>query len=146
MDRNEQLDDFIKDFCGAETLPAPGDDLFEKLQLDGDDCTEFFKAFSDRFGVDMSTFLWYFHHGEEGHNFGALFFKAPDQRVEPIPVTIDLLSAAISAGRWSVAYPPHTLPSRRWDMVINGCMGAAIAGFLAFTVIATVQEWTGLRP
>ncbi|MDO1558891.1 DUF1493 family protein [Brevundimonas sp. 2R-24] len=101
-------------------LDIPEDeDLFRRLSIDGDDADEFLEPFAERFGVDMSAYRWCFHHGEEGVNPGAVFFKPPDQRVERIPITLDILVEAARSGRWPVAYPGRRLPKVRWDSWIS---------------------------
>ncbi len=111
------LDAFIRDISGEDRLPAKDADLFHKFGIDGDDASEFMEAFAARFGVDMTGFLWYFHHGEEVWSPLSFVFKPPYMRVKTIPVTIALLEEAIATKRWPVVYPPHTLPERRWDIL-----------------------------
>ncbi|WP_155847302.1 DUF1493 family protein [Asticcacaulis sp. AC402] len=109
-----ELEAFVKEYGD---VPPPDADLFKILGLDGDCCDEFLEAFRERFGVDMTPFLWYFHHDEEvGSRLGRLLFKAPAQRVQHIPITLNLLQQAVDAGQWPIQYPPHTLPRRRWDL------------------------------
>ncbi len=81
----------IKNFVASEaSIPeahlSPGVDLFHIFRIDGDDCDELLTAFSRRFNVDMSGYLWYFHHAEEASmNPGGLVFRPPNARVARIP-------------------------------------------------------------
>lgn len=95
-------------------------DIYGEFGMDGDDCFGFEDFFSEKFDVNMSKFIWYFHHGEEGiFSIGALFSKPPYNRVLRIPVTPKLLQESVNQGSWAVNYPIHTIPTRRYDLAIN---------------------------
>jgi acyl carrier protein len=103
----------------AEAL-APDMDLCRDLGIEGDDFFELEAEFEKRFSVDMSTYRWYFHHGEEGwFSIGALFFKSPYLRVQRIPITPALLLQSANAHTWQLSYPEHQLPPRRLDLLFN---------------------------
>jgi hypothetical protein len=140
-DQRPSLEDFIKEYHDGKVLLRADDDLFEKLKLGGDDCDEFLEAFSQKFNVDMSDFLWYFHHEEEASNLGATFFKPPNQRVVRIPITLNLLSEAIVTHRWPVHYPPHTLPKRRWDMIINTILFGSVFALALIALLFKIVKW-----
>jgi len=97
----------------------PNSDLCEDLGIDGDDFFDFEVLFSKKFSVDMTGYLWYFHHGEEGMNIGSLFAQAPYQRVQHIPVTPEILLQAAQTKHWPISYPEHELPDKRYDILIN---------------------------
>lgn len=119
-DARLQLAEWFEGFWEDAPLPADGKaDLFLACGIDGDDASEFMDAFEARFGVDLEDYRWYFHHGEEGSNFGGLFFRPPYGRVKRIPITTDILVQAIDSGRWPLRYPPHELPAVRWDIRIT---------------------------
>ncbi|GAA0642758.1 DUF1493 family protein [Brevundimonas lenta] len=128
---------FVEDFRGATPPLADDVDLFDVLGITGDDASEFMDAFVDRFGVDAANYLWYFHHEEEGQNFGGVFFKPPNQRVTRIPVTLAMLTEAARTRWWPVDYPEHTLPRARWDIRIN-------LAFFALS-IGALLAWAGWR-
>lgn len=118
-DARSDVAEWFEQFLG-ERLPAEGDtDLFDRFGIVGDDASEFMDAFAARFDVTCEDYRWYFHHEEEGWNFGALFFAPLNRRVERIPITPNILVRAIEAGQWPVQYPPHTLPRVRWDIRMN---------------------------
>lgn len=99
---------------------APDTDLHGDLDVDGDDFDLLAEAYAKRFGVDMSGYRWYFHHGEElTFNLGAFFFRPLNKRVKSIPVTPKMLLEYANKGMWSLEYPPHNLPKRRYDEIIN---------------------------
>lgn len=107
-------------------------DLYLDLGIDGDDFFELMEVFSEKFSVDLSNYLWYFHHGEEGWNFGALFFPPPNAQVPHIPVTPQSLCEAANKHSWPVVYPEHKLRERRLDIDFNKYffIGIAFVGVL----------------
>jgi hypothetical protein len=109
-------------------------DLERDVGITGDDFDELIIAFAEEFGVNMDCYLWYFHHAEEvTFNPGALFFRPPYRRVKHIPVTPELLLSSASTGSWPDIYPEHSIPSRRYDLLLNyfliaaGCLLLAVA-------------------
>jgi hypothetical protein len=115
----------IKNLVSSHTA-TPADqiaadtDIFGPEGLHGDDCDAMLADFAKRFDVDMSGYLWYFHHAEEASfNPGGLLFKPPNTRVARIPVTPELLLEAAAQHRWPVSYPSHSLPRHRYDMWLN---------------------------
>lgn len=103
-----------------QALPTENNaDLFEQCGLDGDDAVGFMNTFTTRFGIDASSYRWYFHHGEEGMNFGACFFAPPNRRVQRLAITPAILLQAIETRQWPITYPTHELPTVRWDLRVN---------------------------
>jgi acyl carrier protein len=95
-------------------------DINEDLGVDGDDFFELMEAFSKNFNVDISNYLWYFHHGEEGLNIpGGIFFKPPYNRVNRIVITPKILLESANSRKWLIEYPEHNLPKKRYDILIN---------------------------
>jgi len=137
-DARSQLADWFEEFWG-ETLPDGGaTDLFERFGIDGDDADNFMEAFASRFEVNAENFLWYFHHSDEGANFGALLFKPIYERVKRIPITPDMLVKAIEIKQWPVVYPPHEAPPVRWDIRVNQLVIAI------FVVALALLLWLGI--
>ena len=131
MDANKSsLTEFICQFAGVTVLPSREADLFDRLGIDGDDAFEFVEKFGGQFGVELADYRWYFHHGEEGWGLGSLFFRPPYKRVRPIPISIALLEEAIARKRWPVAYPVHSLPKKRWDLLFNQIISASFVALL----------------
>lgn len=98
----------------------PNSDLSSDLGIEGDDFFELEEQFAKQFNVDMSGYLWYFHHGEEGgFHLGGIFFKPPYKRVSHIPVTPLVLLEAANHRKWPIKYPDHHLPAKRYDIYIN---------------------------
>jgi hypothetical protein len=96
----------------------------------GDDMDDLLSAYSKRFGVDLSGYLWHFHTGEEGaFSIGGAIFPPPNARVQEIPITVGMLYRFAELGRWAVEYPPHKPPRRRPDLWINLAVVAAVLGF-----------------
>lgn len=123
--------EFLREVSG-ETEPLPDDaDLFDKLGIDGDDAFEFMDRFTAKFEVEADNYRWYFHHGEEGHSIGSIFFAPPNRRVSRIPITLRTLIEAIETKRWPVSYPVHDMPKVRWDIRFNQIFAALAFGGLA---------------
>lgn len=118
-DARSDVAEWFEQYLG-ERFPAEGNaDLFDQFGIAGDDASEFMEAFAARFDVPGEHYRWYFHHEEEGWNFGALFFAPLNRRVDRIPITPNILVRAVEDGQWPLQYPPHALPKVRWDIRIN---------------------------
>ena len=118
---------------------APGIDLFKELGIDGDDFSELMEQYAQQFSVDMSTYLWYFHHGEEGGpSLGRLLFGTPDSRVERITVTPALLMLGAERRQWPFTYPVHQQPAIRWDMVTDRALLYLLGGIAALVLL---RKW-----
>jgi hypothetical protein len=86
----------------------------------GDDLEELLLEYSEKFQVDMSSYLWYFHTREEGYlNFGALIFRTPDKYVGRISITAGMLKEFADKKIWAVNYPEHKIPSQRLDIQLT---------------------------
>lgn len=120
---NASLDEiviFIRAETGTRKNISENTVIEKDLRCTGDDFFDFIENYSKRFNVNTESFLWYFHSPEETFfNLGALFFKPPDRRVNRIPVTVGMLKQFADRGFWDVAYPPHTLPRRRYDIYLT---------------------------
>lgn len=132
-DARSELAEFLAERSGEVRLLPSDADLFARLGIEGDDAFEFMDHFGRHFGVDTKNYRWYFHHGEEGHSFGGIFFRPPYRRVKRIPLTSDALLEAIRTRRWPLHYPAHHLPKVRWDIRMNQALfTVAPLGLLAF--------------
>jgi hypothetical protein len=117
----EEIIQFLKEETYEDSITSETD-VFNECGVDGDDCDELLFKYSEKYLVDMSDFLWYFHYQEEGSiNFklGSLFFKNPHQRVKTIPITPKMLTDFANSKIWKIDYPEHKLPKYRYDMIIN---------------------------
>jgi hypothetical protein len=110
-------------------------DLCKDLGIDGDDFSMLTEEFASKFKVDMSNYYWYFHHGEESRNIFMGFFPPPDRQVNHIPVTPQILQQAATAGKWLIEYPPHSIRSRAFEMVLNYSVVAVILLLLVVLLI-----------
>ena len=114
--------------------------LEEDLGVVGDDMEELLEAYRDRYGVDMRSYLWYFHTDEEGSSLGGLIFRSPSRRVPRIPITIAMLADFARSKSWSVEYPSHELPQKRWDVALDRLLFA-----LAFLALLALWIWQNRR-
>ncbi len=118
----EEIKRFIVDKTGCEYDEVKADaDIDHDLGCTGDDFHELINEYSDKFNVNMESYLWYFHTYDEGHSnsIGRIFFKTPYERVKHIAVTPNVLWESVCAGIWTIEYPEHELPNRRYDILIN---------------------------
>ena len=128
-----EIASFVREQTGAPEPLALTTDLHGDLGVDGDDMHELILEFSRRFAVDVSGYRGYFHCGEEGLPLlGWLFFPPPHRRVERIPITPAMLHQYAIEHRWSLEYPPHTLPKRRYDVWVDLTLFALVLGFGVF--------------
>ncbi|MBV4360173.1 DUF1493 family protein [Pinibacter aurantiacus] len=127
-----------KSGCDVSEI-KPDSDISNDLGCWGDDFDELMSEYCAKFKVDMSSYLWYFHTEEEGYenSIGRAFFKAPYEQVEHIPVTPRVMLESANSGKWSLTYPPHTLPKRRYDGLINLVV---ILLFIAFGVYTCIKR------
>jgi hypothetical protein len=125
-------------FLGEEfNLERVGEDtdLYLDLDISGDDFFELIADYSKRFNVDVSEYLWYFHSDEQSINIGAWFVKPPNKRVRRIAVTPKLLTQFANTGKWEINYPPHALPEKRWDLIINRILALLALGGMCVAVM-----------
>ena len=115
-----EIIEFLKQKTGADSI-SENSDIGSDLGVDGDDYDELILEFSERYNVDVSSCLWYFHFSEEGswNSIGRQFFKSPDERVKHIPVTPVMLSNFTKSGKWNLDYPEHNIPKKRYDILVN---------------------------
>lgn len=114
---------------------SPSADIVNDLGCVGDDFHELIEEYSDKFNVDLSSYLWYFHGNEEGApGIGQMFFKAPNELVKRIPVTPQLLLDCANKGFWDVLYPEHKIPKRRYDLLINQMLVLIFIACLLYTI------------
>lgn len=130
----EDIIEFIKEQTARREVNAD-DDLFNDLGIAGDDHDEFMQAYSKKFNVDMSSYLWYFHTNEEGStsSIRSNFFKPPNERVKHISITPEMLLEFAKKGKWVITYPEHTLPKPRYDILITYSIGFVIIAYLIYS-------------
>jgi Protein of unknown function (DUF1493) len=114
----EEIIEFVKTESGSKEV-FEDSDIDRDLGCTGDDFSELIEKYSITYHVEMSQFLWYFHHHEEGNNFGSNFFRAPNELVDHIAVTPKLLFEFAKKGKWDLKYPEHKLTKRRYDLIAN---------------------------
>jgi hypothetical protein len=132
-DAPAELTHFLEPY-GYSHSPSIDGDVFGGLGIDGDDAFAFMRGFTARFGVDAGDYRWYFHHQEEGWNFGGAVFPPPYRRVERMAITTSALVEAIETKRWPLEYPAHEVPAVRWDIRLNQLLVVLAVAPLAFWV------------
>jgi len=61
----EDIMQFLQKYSFDNKIVTSESDIFHDFGLTGDDCGEFLYAYQKTFNVDMTNYLWYFHHDEE---------------------------------------------------------------------------------
>ena len=93
-------------------------------------------AYSNKFKVNIDSYLWYFHCGEEGLSLFPSIFPAPNEGVKKIAVTPELLLKYAQSKVWSLKYPPHILPNKRWDIISLNIFLVAIVIVVVMLLVA----------
>ena len=126
--------ELVEDKTGSDEVTADVD-IESGLGCSGDDWDELIQEYAGRYKVDMSSYLWYFHTDEEGHSnsIGRAFFKAPYETVTRIPVTPQMLLDFANKGKWGICYPPHTLPKRRYDIIVNQIVVVLVIAYCIYS-------------
>ena len=131
----ENIYQFIGDEYGIKSDElSPDSDLNGDFGIEGDDFDDLILDYSNLFKVNLDTYLWYFHSSEEAVSPFAFIFPPPNQRVEKIAVTPELLLKYAQSKVWSVKYPTHTIPNKRWDII-------SLNIFLVASVIVALTLW-----
>ncbi|MBL7696955.1 MAG: DUF1493 family protein [Chitinophagaceae bacterium] len=132
--RQYTISDII-DFVEKETSSrevTPDTDIFYDLDCVEDDFGDLMEKYSEKFGVDLANYIWFFHCDEEGQNFGGMFFKPPYARVDRIPLTPKILLLYANTGIWNMTYPRHRIPRKRLDILINKIIVGLFLVFLLY--------------
>jgi len=125
MPTTSEIIDFVKKFTGRKKI-TDETDIFDSGVV-GDDFHELIEKFAKTYSVDMKNYLWFFHTDEEGRDgIVEFFFDPPNRRVKRIPVTPSLLTKFANKGKWSMKYPKHKIPKKRYDLIINEILMVAI--------------------
>ena len=130
----DELAEFVREDTGYSREITPATKLVEDVGADGDDMFEFIEHYSKRFGVDIASYRWYFHHGEEGWSIGGMFFQPPYERVARIPITIGMLHEFAQQTRWGIQYPEHQLPKHRFDILANKLFALIVLSALGYSL------------
>ena len=129
---------FVSEQTGCPTHEIDPCDLLGSTGWDGDDAFELIEAYGDRFGVDLSNYVWDFHHHDEGSLTNVFpFVKPPHDRVSRIPISAAMLAKFAHSGRWNVDYPPfQPIAVRRdiWPVPVLAL--AAIGAFVVWYALA----------
>ncbi len=131
----DEVAEFVKEHAAFRGPMTEATSLQSDIRLYGDDVDDLLAAYAERFGVDLTGYLWYFHTGEEGFNLGAVFFPPPNARVPEIPITLGMLHDFARRGRWAVEYPRHSPPRSRPDLRINQLLTLGFVGVVVVVVV-----------
>ena len=136
MPTTDEIIEFVKENTGYDNI-ASDTDIFG-VGITGDDFHELIEDFAKTYSVDMKNYRWYFHANEEGGDLvGEIFFPPPYKRVERIPVTPSLLTEFANSGKWTIKYPKHQIPKKRYDFLINNIL---LAAFIVFAIMVVLKK------
>ena len=133
----EEIIDLVYKKSCADGI-KPDSDIFQDVGLNGDDFHEMIEEYAKKYSVDMKSYLWYFHADEEGQSIGGSFSAPPYKRVKRIPVTPLMLKEFADKGKWDIIYPEHTLPKRRYDLIINSII---VYSAIIALIIYFIHKW-----
>jgi hypothetical protein len=110
-------------------------DVLATVGHEGRASKRFLKLYATRFGVNIASYKWWFHHRDDG--VFAMPLVAVDRQGNElhIPLAAGMLADFAGRGRWEVDYPPHRLALRSawWAVVVFGicALGLGYALFIA---------------
>jgi len=141
MVSEKEIIDFIETEYWKSNLQS-NSDIFETVRISGDDCYELIEKFSKKYDVDISNFLWYFHHEEEGswNSIGGYFNKSPDKLVKRIPITPKMLAKFAETKKWEINYSIHKLPEKRKDLILNQILAVTILVLALIGIIINITQ------
>jgi len=134
----ENILSFLEEIAGHKNMTSQTD-IFSELRVSGDDFDEMILEYKNRFNVDMTEYLWYFHTDEEGHSLGGSFIKSPNERVTRIPVTPKMLLDFANNGKWTIEYPHHRIPKIRFDLILSIIL---VLGLICFIFYLKHQQFS----
>lgn len=130
----KDIEELVQSELGEKRQLLLTSTLQSDLCLTGDDLNEFLEKYANKFDVNMEGYLWYFHTPEEPFfNLFSMVFKTPDKRVSQIPVTLEMLQNFANLKEWSVEYPDHSIPKRRYDVILMYAVLFLIISFVLYT-------------
>ncbi len=103
MEWLNEIRNFLEDYSSVYS-DNPDIDIFKDMGIKGDDFHEMINTYAEKYGIDMTDYLWYFHCNEEGHSIGKTFITTPYEKVKRIPVTPKILASFIETKKWKVDY------------------------------------------
>lgn len=128
---------FVREETRTKKNISESTTLQKDLGVTGDDHADLIIKYSQKYDVNISNYLWYFHTYEEvGFNPFSIIFKPPSYRVNQMDITMQMLLDAANAGKWLIEYPEHTIPKHRYDVYLYWAL-------LAFLVISYI--WSRLN-
>ncbi len=117
MPTQEEIVDFIEDFSGLTNLQTDTDLLQQGIY--GDDLDDLLERYANKYKVDMSGYLWYFHNKGEGWSLGDMLSTPMNKQVKRIPVTPGMLFDFAQTGKWNIKYPEHQLSEQKPDGIVK---------------------------
>ena len=107
MNEFEKIKSFVINYLGKNWINInklnPSTRIYEDLRIDGDDATEFFVKFQEKFDVDFSNFDLGHYFNDEGFDpigLRFLFLRGQQPKTKKKSITLGDLETALKNGRW----------------------------------------------
>jgi hypothetical protein len=93
----------------------------------------FLMLYAMSFGVNISSYKWWFHHRDDGAFAMPLVAVDWDGRELHMPLSAEALAGFVERGRWDIEYPTHRLALRSagWAVTVFGIC-ALVLGYALF--------------
>lgn len=131
------LDDiihFLKDQSYEDNI-TPQTNICDDIGMAGDDFHEMMMAYAEKFSVDMTGYLWYFHSEEEGSWTSINLFPRANQQVKRIPLTPEMLTDFANTGKWNVVYPEHKITHTEYNGYFTLLIFIVLIGLIIYQFI-----------
>jgi len=137
LGHRDQILALLTAFSERDQAQLETSDVLVGNGIAGDAADEFLLAFAGRFDVDLTKFRYYFHYdGDELPGYPKAV--ARDAKGKPhsfIPITLDMLIAAVERGRWEFDYPAFTLRTTRFPAWVNSVLKLILVAWVVFWVV-----------
>lgn len=130
----EDIINFLKDQSLEDEI-SPETNVCDEIGMIGDDFDEMMMAYAEKFSVDMTGYLWYFHSEEEGSWTSISLFPRANEQVKRIPVTSTMLTDFANSGKWNVVYPEHKTTLTEYNSYFTLLIFIVLIGLIVYQFI-----------
>ncbi|MDR6782687.1 hypothetical protein ABIE26_000826 [Pedobacter africanus] len=130
----EDIINFLKDQSLEDEI-SPETNVCDEIGMRGDDFHEMMTAYAEKFSVDMTGYLWYFHSEEEGSWTSISLFPRANEQVKRIPLTPTMLTDFANSGKWNVVYPEHKITLTEYNSYFTLFILIVLIGLIIYQFI-----------
>lgn len=130
----EDIINFLKDQSFEDEI-SPETNVCDEIGMRGDDFHEMMTAYAEKFSVDMTGYLWYFHSEEEGSWTSISLFPRANEQVKRIPLTPTMLTDLANSGKWNVVYPEHKITLTEYNNYFTLFILIVLIGLIVYQFI-----------